>query len=147
MEEVVTLLLGGFRHVSKRLRIWRCRSRRQVSDRRQKFPQVLIRSDPPCALAWRCCPVTATAGSSWRQRRGGLALRPAAERWSSRSAPARTAARRGTAAGLGRRQEGDRGYLVILLLGYSVQRPRVKKYKRLLKLNYDVLQPVLWFFF
>lgn len=62
------------------------------------------RSDQPCVLAWRCCPVTATEESSWRRRRGGLALRPAAEHWSSRSAPAQTAARRGTAATLGRKR-------------------------------------------
>lgn len=54
----------------------------------------------PCVPAWQCCPATATAGSSWHRRTGGLAPRPAAGRWSSSCAPARSVARRGTAAAL-----------------------------------------------
>lgn len=95
--------------------------RLHVSDRRQEFP-VFTSSDQPCVLAWRCCPVTATAGSSWRQRRGGLALRPAAEPQSSRSAPAQTAARRGTAATLVRRrgssEQSCRWYLALFVILY-----------------------------
>lgn len=54
----------------------------------------------PCVPAWQYCPTTATAGSSWHPQTGDLSPRPAAGRWSSTSAPARSAARRGTAAAL-----------------------------------------------
>lgn len=105
----------------------------QMSDRRQEFPQVFVSSDQPCVLAWRCCPVTATAGSSWRRRRDGPSPRPAAEHWSNTSAPARNAAGLGTAASLGRRQGSSEQpnwwYLLFLLLGYCTQWSRVKNYK------------------
>lgn len=81
--------------------------------------------DQPCVPAWRYCPETATAGSSWHRQRGDPSPRPAAERWSSRNAPARSVAPRGTAATL------------------QMGQTRVQGVARH-NLTFDMLQPSCW---